>query len=210
MNFQNDIEKDIKFLAKSEIRLKILSELDKEPNNVRGIVKLTKITYSSVSSNIDKLKKNNHIKKVNNKYHVTPMTEVYLKSLIDFKNSIDMINDYDTFWDKHNLKQLSMDSVKSITDLKESQLIEATPVEIFKTHNTIKKQMIKSKSVKAIFPHLHPEYPKLIEKISGVMDCCLQPSDCFLEKTESGYKIVRWNSDGYKYEIMYAKDNNLI
>ncbi len=165
MNFQNDIEKDIKFLAKSEIRLKILSELDKEPNNVRGIVKLTKITYSSVSSNIDKLKKNNHIKKVNNKYHVTPMTEVYLKSLIDFKNSIDMINDYDTFWDKHNLKQLSMDSVKSITDLKESQLIEATPVEIFKTHNTIRKQMIKSKSVKAIFPHLHPEYPKLIENV---------------------------------------------
>ena len=85
MNFQTDIEKDIKFLAKSEIRLKILSELEKEPNNVRGIVKLTKITYSSVSSNIDKLKKNNHITKVNNKYHVTPMTEVYLKSLIDFK-----------------------------------------------------------------------------------------------------------------------------
>ena len=183
MNFQNDIEKDIKFLAKSEIRLKILSELDKEPNNVRGIVKLTKITYSSVSSNIDKLKKNNHIKKVNNKYHITPMTEVYLKSLIDFKNSIDMINDYDIFWDKHNLNQLSMDSVKSITDLKESQLIEATPIEIFKTHNTIKKQMIKSKSVKAIFPHLHPEYPKLIENVlknDGTVELII-PQDIFKE-----------------------------
>ena len=183
MNFQTDIEKDIKFLAKSEIRLKILSELDKEPNNVRGIVKLTKITYSSVSSNIEKLKKNDHIIKVNNKYHVTPMTEVYLKSLIDFKNSIDMINDYDTFWDKHNLNQLSIDSVKSITDLKDSKLIEATPIEIFKTHNTIKKQMNKSKSVKAIFPHLHPEYPKLIENVlknSGTVELII-PQDIFKE-----------------------------
>lgn len=48
------------------------------------------------------------------------------------------------------------------------------------------------------------------KKISGVMDCCLQPSDCFLEKTVTGYKIVKWNSDGYKYEIMYAKNNKLI
>lgn len=183
MNFQTDINNDIKFLAKSEIRLKILSELYKEPNNVRGIVKITKITYSSVSSNIGKLEKNNHIKKINNKYHVTPMAEVYLKSLIDFKNSIDMINDYDTFWDKHNLNQLSLDSVKNITDLKESELIEATLTEIFKTHNTIKKQMLKSKNVKAIFPYLHPEYPKLIEKVlknNGTVELII-PQNIFKE-----------------------------
>ena len=61
---QNEINNDIKFLAKSEIRLKILNEIYKKPNNVRGIVKKTKITYSSVSSNIGKLEKNNHITKI--------------------------------------------------------------------------------------------------------------------------------------------------
>ena len=165
MNFHSDINDDIKFLAKSEIRLKILSELNKHPNNVRGIVNKTKITYSSVSSNIGKLEKNDYIQKINKEYHINPMTEVYLKSLIDFKNSVDLINDYDAFWDKHDLNQLSIDSVKNITDLRNCELIEATPTEIFKTHDTIKKQMVKSKSVKAVFPYLHPEYPSLIEEV---------------------------------------------
>ena len=165
MDKDNDINNDIKFLAKSEIRLKILSELNEEPDNVRGLVKKTKITYSSVSSNIGKLEKRNYIKKVNKKYYVNPMTEVYFNSLMEFKHSVDLINTYDAFWDKHNLNQLSIESVKNITDLKDSQIIETTPVDIFKTHNTISKQIIQSKKVQAIFPYLHPEYPKLIERV---------------------------------------------
>ncbi len=165
MDMTKDINNDIKFFAKSEIRLKILSELNKQPNNIRGIVKKTKITYSSVSSNIGKLEKRNYITKANKKYHVNPMTEVYFKSLMDFKQSVDLINDYEAFWDKHDLKQLSIQSVKNITYLKDSEMIETTPTDIFKTHNAIKEQLMQSDNVKAIFPYLHPEYPKLIEGI---------------------------------------------
>lgn len=92
------------------------------------------------------------------------MAEVYLKTLMDFKNSVDMVNDYNAFWYKHDLNQLSINSIKRITDLKDSKLIETTPIDIYKTHNTIKKQMVNSNSVKAIFPYLHPDYPELIEE----------------------------------------------
>ena len=143
MNINNDITNDIKFLAKSEIRLKILSELYNEPNNIRGLVKQTKITYSSVSNNVGKLEKNNYIKKINNKYYVNPMAKVYFKSLMDFKSSIDMINDYNDFWDKHNLKQLSTDSIKNITDLKNSTLVEATLLKFLK-HTTLSKDKCKN------------------------------------------------------------------
>ncbi len=165
MNIHNEINEDIKFLAKSEIRLKILSELQNRPNNVHGLVKDTKITYSSISSNISKLEQNNHIKKINNDYHITPMTEIYFKTMMDFKNSLDLIREYDGFWNRHDLNQLSIDCLKNITDLKDSKLIETTPIDIYKTHNTVKGQLMKSKSLKAIFPYLHPEYPQLIENI---------------------------------------------
>jgi predicted transcriptional regulator len=165
MNINNNINNDMKFLVKSEIRLKLLNELNKKPNNVRGLVNKTKITYSSVSSNLMKLEKNNHIQKIKNKYHVTPMAGVYLKTLMDFKTSVDMVNDYEAFWNKHNLNQLSINSIKRITDLKDSELIETTPIDIYKTHNTIKDQMIGSTNVQAIFPYLHPDYPELIEGI---------------------------------------------
>lgn len=183
MNINNDINNDIQFLAKSEIRLKILSELNDEPNNVRGLVKKTNMAYSSISNNIGKLEKNNYISKVENKYHVNPMTEVYFKTLMDFKVSVDLVNEYEAFWYKHNLNQLSLASIKRITDLKNSRLVETTPVDIFKTHNTIKRHMLNSINVKAIFPYLHPEYPELIGKIlsnEGTVELIL-PKSIFKE-----------------------------
>ena len=83
MNIQNEINTDIKFLAKSEIRLKILSELQNSPNSVHELVKKTKITYSSVSSNISKLEQNNYIKKIKSKYYlpiikITPFHSKYI------------------------------------------------------------------------------------------------------------------------------------
>ena len=157
MQINNDIDNDMKFLTKSEIRLKILNELNENPNSVRGLVKETEITYSSISNNISKLEKNDLITKVQNKYHITPMTEIYLKTLMDFKTSMDLVNDFDTFWNKHNLNQLSMNSIKCISDLKDSQLVETTPLDIYKTHDTIKNQITGSRNIRAIFPYLPPE-----------------------------------------------------
>lgn len=165
MYIHNDINDDIRFLAKSEIRLKILSELYKRPNDVKGLVKKTKITYSSVSSNVNKLEKHNYIRKVEKTYYMNPMAKIYFRALMDFKKSLEIIRDYNSFWYKHNINQLSINSMKNITDLKNSQLVETTPLDIYKTHTTTKKQLIESKEVKAIFPYLHPEYPILLETI---------------------------------------------
>ncbi len=165
MNTHNSINEELRFLAQSEIRLKILSELYEHPNSARGLVKKTEINYSSITSNISKLEKRNHIEKVNKKYYINPMTEIYFKTLLEFKKSIELIKDYDEFWNQHNLELLTIDSVRNITDLKDSKLIETTPVDIYKTHNTMKKQLIESENIKAIFPYLHPDYPQIIEKI---------------------------------------------
>ena len=165
MYTHNEINDDLKFLAQSEIRLKILSELYEKPNNISGLVKKTKINYSSVSSNVNKLEENEFIHKVEKKYYINPMAKIYFETLMDFKRSIDLIYDYDAFFNKHNINQLSIDSMNNLIDLKNSELIETTPLDIYKTHNTTKKQLIESKNVKAIFPYLHPEYPDIIETI---------------------------------------------
>ena len=165
MYVNNGINDEIRFLAQSEIRLKILSELNKRPDNVRGLVKETKINYSSVSNNVSKLEENNYIKKFDGKYYVNPMAKIYFKTLMDFKKSIEIVKDFNSFWYKHDIGQMSLDSVRNINDLKNSKLIETTPLDIYRTHTTIKNQLLKSKDVKAIFPYLHPEYPRLLERI---------------------------------------------
>ncbi len=211
MDTHNEINKNIKFLAKSEIRLKILSELQNSPNSIHGLVKKTKITYSSVSSNISKLEQNNYIKKIKSKYHPNPMTKIYFQTLMDFKNSVEIINDYEEFWDKHDLNQINIDSLKNITDLKDSELIETTPLDIYKTHNTIKNQMIETKSLKAIFPYLHPEYPQLIENIlkdNGQVELIIPKSISHAITSKIDSKI-RQKTINDKKLIIYTIENNL-
>ena len=210
MIIHNEISDDIKFLAKSEIRLKILSELQNYPNNVHGLVKDTKITYSSVSSNISKLEQNNHIEKINNDYRITPMSEIYFKTLMDFKSSVDLIRDYGGFWGNHDLDQINIDCIKNITDLKDSKLIETTPVDIYKTHNTVKSQLMKSKSLKAIFPYLHPEYPQLIETIlkkQGNVEIIIPKSIYPAIKSKINIKIMKKASKAKKLKIHAVNDD---
>lgn len=210
MYANNEIDDEIRFLAQSEIRLKILSELNKCPDNVRGLVKNTKITYSSVSSNVTKLEENNYIKKIDSKYYVNPMAKIYFKTLMDFKKSIEIIKNFDSLWYKHNIGQMSIDSMNNINDLKNSKLIETTPIDIYKTHNAIKNQLIKSKTVKAIFPYLHPDYPKLIEGIlknGGTVELILPKDIIKAIMTPINEKLKRDAAKKGKLKIYTFNDN---
>lgn len=159
------INNEIKFLAKSGIRLKILDELKRNPHTIRELVKITGITYSSVSSNVTKLENASYITKINKKYEINQLSEIYFNTLMEFKRSVDLIDDLKEFWYRHNITQINDESLKNITDLNDSTLIETTPLDIYRTHNIITKHLSTSKSLKAIFPYMHPDYPKLIENI---------------------------------------------
>ena len=72
---------------------------------------------------------------------------------------------FDSFWYKHNIKNINNELIEDITELYESKLIETDPIDIYKTHNNIKMQLKTSKNIKGILPYIHPDYPKLIEDI---------------------------------------------
>lgn len=160
-----NINQKIQFLTKSGIRLHLLNILNKSPQNIKELVNTTQITYSTLSSNLHKLEEEKYIQKIKNKYYLTQTTKIYLDIILEFKNTINLINQFDEFWDKHDLDQISLDSLKNITSLHDSQLIKTTPLDIYKTHNTIKGQLLLSYNIKAIFPYLHPDYPVIIEQV---------------------------------------------
>ena len=147
-----NINQKIQFLTKSVIRLHILNILSKNPQNIKELVNTTQITYSTLSSNLHKLQQEKYIQKIKNKYYLTQTTKMYLNIILEFKNAIKLINQFD-------------DSLKNITSLHDSQLIKTTPIDIYKTHNTIKGQLLMSYNIKAIFPYLHPDYPVIIEQV---------------------------------------------
>jgi len=162
-NNLEQVENEIKFLAKSEIRLQILNSLIDSPKSIKEIVNKTKLTYSSVSSNINKLAKKDHIYKVKSKYHISHISNVYFKNLLDFNKLIKIIKNYEKFWNKHQINNFSSESLQSITVLNNAELIESTPIDIYRPHNYMKNLIKDSNEIKAIFPYLHPDYPQMLE-----------------------------------------------
>ncbi|MBR5953879.1 MAG: ArsR family transcriptional regulator, partial [Methanobrevibacter sp.] len=150
------IKNDMMFLVKSEIRLKILTELTARPQTIREIVDRTKMAYSSVSNNLNKLERKNYVIKENRIYTITPMTQLYFNQLMDFKKSIDVIKYFDSFWYKHDISFINNELIENITELYESKLIETNPIDIYKTHDNIKKQLESSKNIRGIVPYIHP------------------------------------------------------
>ncbi|MBR0271195.1 MAG: DUF1724 domain-containing protein [Methanobrevibacter sp.] len=162
---ENYIDKDILFIVNSEIRLQILTELKNEPQTVRELVDRTNMAYSSVSNNLSKLEYKNHVIKEDRIYTINPMTRIYFDQIMEFKKSIDVVQNFNNFWYKHDITYININLIEDITKLYKSKLIETNPIDIYKTHNNIKKNLEKSRNVKGILPYIHPEYPKLMEKI---------------------------------------------
>ncbi|WP_409200726.1 helix-turn-helix transcriptional regulator [Methanobrevibacter sp. DSM 116169] len=161
----NTIEAELKFLAKSEIRLRILNSLQEKPMTIREIVDYTSLTYSSISSNIGKLDKRDFIYKKNGKYHTNSICNVYLKNILEFNKLIKLITNFNKFWNNHTITEIDSISLMDITSLNNSKIIESTSIDIYKPHNHMKKLIKNSNKLKVIFPYLHPDYPEIIEEL---------------------------------------------
>lgn len=207
---ENYIDKDILFIVKSEIRLKILTELNEKPQSVSEIVKKTNFAYSSVSNNLNKLEFKNHVTKENRLYKINPITRIYFNQLMEFKKSIDVIKNFDSLWNKHNINYINNELIENLTELSESKLIETNPIDIYKTHNNVKKQLIKSHNVKGILPYIHPEYPALIENIlknNGKIELIMEKSifQMMISQIDKGIKQESIKKGNLKIHIL--KDN---
>lgn len=207
---RNYIDEDMMFIVKSEIRLKILTELNKQPQSIKEIVDKTNMAYSSVSNNLNKLEYKNYVIKENRIYEMTPMTRLYFNQLMEFKKSVDVVKNYDKFWDKHDLTCLNDESINNITELYESELIETNPIDIYKTHNNVKNQLESSKDVKGILPYIHPDYPQLFEKIlrnNGSVELIIQTDVYKTMSTQIDNKLRQISIKNGKLKIHICNKN---
>ena len=97
------IEKDLKFMAKSIIRIQLLKSLENSTYTVKELANDTGLCYSSVSTNLNKLEEKKYISKNDKRFSTKELTSIYLENLVEFDQTIGIIE---------NFKELKLSLVK--------------------------------------------------------------------------------------------------
>ncbi|KZX16473.1 helix-turn-helix transcriptional regulator [Methanobrevibacter filiformis] len=155
----------LKTLSSSEARLKILKLLYIDNLSMVEIYKKSKLPYSSISVGLANLDQMGLLKVVNNKFALNNLGKIYFTILLEFTSVIKFLKDFSKFWKDHQVDSIDEDALNHLASLKESVIIESTPIDIFKTYNVFKENMDEVNIVKSIFPYLHPDFPILFNDL---------------------------------------------
>ena len=159
----NNIQKEIKFLTNSDSRLKILSCLFNSPQTLREIHENTGLNLSSISKNVSDLESRHHIINRNDIFYLTNNSRIILTNISYFNKSANFLDKNIDFFNNHKLNHLKFNALNDISSLVGSELVESTYDDIFKTVRIFPEFSLGSKSVKTIFPYLHPQVEDLLE-----------------------------------------------
>lgn len=210
LDIYDDLIDEIRFLCNSEVRIKILKSLSKGPKTMRELNDLALLSYSSVSNNLAKLERAGFLVKKERKYYLTNLAILNLLNCMDFNNSIHVSNVYSDFLKTHDITPLCDDSLRDISSLDGSRLVESVSVDIYKPHNQFKAHIESANTLKVIFPYLHPDYPKIIKKLLS-RDVSIEILvnkdilDAFI--SQLGLKLVKDAIYGGKLSLKYLSTN---
>lgn len=171
MNFQTfnefieenqEFSSEIQFLINSNIRFKVFTHLVNCPVEMRRLNETTFLSYSSISNNIHRLMDKEYITKKESKFYPTAKGIIHFAMLLDFSDSIGIVNNYSMFWQEHDIRPLLVESLMELHVLENCELVESVPLDIYRPHNELKNLIMTSGSLKLLFPYLHPEYPGIV------------------------------------------------
>ena len=204
----HEFSNEIQFLVNSNIRFAVFTDLVNGPAGMRSLSDTNFLSYSSISNNIHRLMDKGYVVKKDSKFYPTTKGLIHFSMLLDFSESINIVNDYSLFWQGHDIKPLLVDSLFELHVLENSQLVESVPLDIYKPHNELKNLINSSGNLKLLFPYLHPEYPAIVKDLinQGAELEILLPEDILINLIQGvGRETIQKGLDSRTLSIKYFK-----
>ena len=154
-------QEDIKFLINSEIRLKILGCLFNSSASIKQIEEKTNYSYSSILDNINKLEQKKFIYNIEDKFYLYNKTRLKLNKILYFNKSAKFLRENSDYLNQ-SLLDIDMDTIKDLSALDGSRLIESNNIDLFKATDTFQRSLMGFKFLKGIFPYFHPKHDDII------------------------------------------------
>ena len=166
LNTYEKVSEDIKFISKSGIRLNILKSLFESPKSPKELTIETGINYSSISRAIHQLIAKDMVYRVNTKYHIVNSLKLVLPNIIELSDIITFLNKIFNILDEHNIESLPKKSIKEISLLLESKLIESVTIEPYKINKYISDALIDANNIKCILPFYEDN---IVNKLNNIV-----------------------------------------
>lgn len=211
------IEKDVKFLPKSLIRLRILKMLYDCPRDMKEMNHETKFHYSAISTHIHGLELNGQVYKENNRYFLSNSMKLQMDNLLKINNLMNLLEIISPILQGHKVMSIPRDCVENIHYLDNIELIESSGFDVYKAYEFIEKSLLKAKSVNAILPFSYNEFNMLFNRLSKRIDIDLMiPEDIKdillrnLDTSKSNLRIGYFNGDEAAPFLLICTDEKVI
>ena len=98
-------------------------------------------------------------------YHLTPLGEIITLKLMETFKTMNVLNAHRDFWLTHDMDGIPKEFLSRIGELGDTEIIQSTPTNVIKALSYYLKLMRGVERLDGVSPILHPDFPKLIEKL---------------------------------------------
>ncbi|MGN1186809.1 MAG: helix-turn-helix transcriptional regulator [Methanobrevibacter wolinii] len=154
---------ELSFLTNSNDRLYILKYLLMYGcGNFSEMHKNLKLTYPTLSNNINRLKELGFVIKKDSKFYLTNSGKIKTQLIFNLNNSIKVIDSYKLLWSNHTVEDFPEELLLNISLLRNSKIITSSRTNIYGLDNMIIENMKKGKFIYLMISEVNFKYADLI------------------------------------------------
>ena len=159
------VREDMKYISNSISRLKIIKTLYDMPSNAKNLNKNTNVGYSAISTNIHMLELAGYVYRENNIYYLSNVMNLYMSNIVGLSKTINFIDDFFYFLNNHYIKSIPSESLYTIGDLINSNIIVSDGLNIYETHEFIENTISNADYVNAVLPFYYAGFNSNINEL---------------------------------------------
>lgn len=197
------VSEEIKYVANSIIRLKILASLFEKPSNMKDLAKNTKLNYSSISTTLQGLELKNFVYRESNKYYLSNSLIILMKNVLEVKEVVNLLNRIFNIVQGHVVDVLPITSIVELYLLGNASLMESDAVDAYKINNFIEDALSDAKRVHCILPFYHLGFKERID------DLVKSNNHVEVFVSDEVFEIFEENSE-IKYLYSFNQKNNFL
>ncbi|MDD1775629.1 MAG: DUF1724 domain-containing protein [Methanobacterium sp.] len=158
----DEVKDDLKFLIKSDVRVKILISLSEGEKNIAQLKQELGFSSSTILHGMYQLEAKDIIVRNSGIYALSKTGEIYQDKLLDMVKSIYALKNCGSIFLNHDIECIPPELLKDLGSLEDSRLVNSITTDILRPHNILIQYLSQSINIKHISSVLYTPTIKLI------------------------------------------------